>query len=298
LMDLSSDVIVVVSEALKKSIAGDIPNKKIKVIHNCVELPDKEVSAVSFREQIGVSKKETLICNIGLIVKEKGTDTFVEMAAEVLKKRKDVKFLSVGAKGDRRLMRSLRKSIKNASIEKYITFLGYRNDIGRILREIDIYVVSSRTESFSLTAVEAMAAGKPVLATRCGGPEEIVVDGETGVLVPREDPRAMADAVMGLIENPQTIQKMGMSGKKRYEKYFAPGLHHRAIEDIYSGLEGRKQLKAQDKKLLDALIELLSKKSAKHIILLTLLRNTLRGAIMPIFKILVSCKSRFNRDNV
>lgn len=271
--DLSSDVIVVVSEALKKSISEEISYGKIRVIHNCQEMPEEVEQNRSFRETINVTNKETLVCNIGLLVKEKGKDIFIEMAAEVLKKRKDVRFLSIGAKRNRPLMRSLRSTIKNASIKKYIAFLGYRNDIWRILKEIDIYVVSSRTESFSLTAIEAMAAGKPVIATRCGGPEEIVVDGETGLLIPKDNPRAMADAVLSLMKNPQTMKKMGMCGKKHYEKYFAPGKNHKAFEKIYSSLEGRKQLKAQDKKMLNALIELLSTKSLEQNLLSVLLRN-------------------------
>ena len=93
-------------------------------------------------------------------------------------------------------------------------------------------VVASDQEPFGRTVVEAMATGLPVVATRCGGPEEIIVDRETGLLVPLDDPRAMADAVEAVVRDPDLARKMGQAGRRRAEASFSLKAYANAAQDV------------------------------------------------------------------
>jgi glycosyltransferase involved in cell wall biosynthesis len=84
----------------------------------------------------------------------------------------------------------------------------------------DLFVLPSRRESFGLVLAEAMAAGLPVIATQVGAIPEVVKDGETGILVPPEDPSALANAVSDLLDHPRVMKDMGTRGRERAEKHF------------------------------------------------------------------------------
>jgi glycosyltransferase involved in cell wall biosynthesis len=252
-----SDAVVTVSEVLKREISGPVDPAKIKVVFNGVDPVEERSSRKSFREELGFEKDDLVICTIGPIILEKGYPTFVEAAGSVLKTRKNTKFVSVGDVWDFELLAMLRKSIQRHALEGAVRFLGYRNDIWRILKEIDIYVVSSKTESFGLSIVEAMAMGKPVIATRCGGPEEVVVEGETGFLVPVDDPDAMAKAIVCLGEDPDLRRRMGKNGRSRYERFFTAGKYCQKVEAVYEEVHRHRAPNAQEDAMAEALIELL-----------------------------------------
>lgn len=256
-IDFFSESIVVVSEALKDKLIGSISPERIKVVHNGIEVPEGGTAHTPLRDELKIPKDAILVCTIGPVIKEKGHDTFVEAARKVIEKNKKIVFISIGDIGDFALSSRLRKAIKNYSIKDSFKFLGYRKDVFRILKEIDIYVVSSKTESFSLSAIEAMAAGKPVVATRCGGPEEIVIEGETGFLIPTDSPEAMAERINYLSENPEKRAKLGAEGRKRFEAHFTADKYHEAVERHYQEImASKRELKGEDEKLACSLMEL------------------------------------------
>lgn len=256
-IDLFSESIIAVSGALKDRIIDSINPERIKVIHNGIEVSERDPEKKTLREELKIPNNTTLVCTIGPIIKEKGYDTFVEAAKRVIEKNKEIVFISVGDMGDYALSSSLRKAIRKSSIKGFFRFLGYRQDVFRILKEIDIYVVSSRTESFSLTTIEAMAAGKPVVSTRCGGPEEIVVEGETGFLVPIESPEEMAKKVLYFADNPKKRVDFGAMGRQRFETLFTADKYIRAIERLYGMITvSKRELKGEDEKLARSLMEL------------------------------------------
>jgi len=281
LIDLLSDLVVVVSQTLKKAVSEGISPEMIKVIYNGVDSTGGSESEIEkpFRPEIKLSDNYILVCTVGPIIKEKGYHTFVEAAKRVLEKKNNMRFISVGNIGDFNLLLSLRSKIRDGISEKKFQFLGYRSDIWRILKEIDIYIVSSETESFGLTMVEAMAAGKPVIATRCGGPEEIVVDGETGLLVPINDPDALAEAIISLANDPGKRHQMGLSGKRHYEALFTAEKYCNAFENLYTELKEKRILNIEEEKLANSLIELLFNKnkfySTSHVLKRTFRRVTI-----------------------
>ena len=105
-------------------------------------------------------------------------------------------------------------------LRRYVTFHGFRNDVQDLLSERGIFILSTTTEGLSITLLEAMASGLPIVATRVGGNPEVVIDGETGLLVPPKSPREMADAILSLIRDPARAAQMGTAGRTRVEEQF------------------------------------------------------------------------------
>lgn len=257
--DLFSESVVVVSEALARSVSEDMAPGKVRIINNGIDAPIVAQSVrASVRKKLGIPEEGVIVCTVGHILKEKGPLNFVEAAIKILKERDDVWFISVGGIGDSELYKGLEERIAEEQSRKArIRFLGYRSDVQNIMSAIDIYVVSSETESFSLSALEAMAAGKPIVATKCGGPEEILVDGQTGLLVPVNDSDKMAKAVLSLINNSQERQKMGMLGKARFDSHYSAQRYCNNFEELYSSLKGKQVLSSADERLADSLVELI-----------------------------------------
>ncbi|RJP28761.1 MAG: glycosyltransferase [Candidatus Omnitrophota bacterium] len=182
---------------------------------------------------------------IGRIVEGKGHKEFILMAQKILEKNKAVKFLIVGEpKGDYEdYFIQVVKLVKERNLSDKVIFTGWRNDINNIISGLDVLVQASTTfpEGFGLTIIEAMAMGKVVVATNIPGPSDIIVNGETGFLVPPGDINLMADKILYLLCNPDVARKMGEAGRNRVEKFFAIKNTVKSIEEIYMGVLLRKR---------------------------------------------------------
>jgi glycosyltransferase involved in cell wall biosynthesis len=106
-------------------------------------------------------------------------------------------------------------------VEDTVSFVGFREDIPELLRAMDLLLLTSAHEGFSLVAVQAMATGLPVVATRCGGPEEILTDGVDGILCPVADADALASALLALRADPSRRERMGREGRRSAEERFS-----------------------------------------------------------------------------
>jgi glycosyltransferase involved in cell wall biosynthesis len=115
----------------------------------------------------------------------------------------------------------------------YIVWTGFLQNPIPVLQQLDIVVLPSKEEGFGLVLIEAMAAGKPVIGTLCGGIPEIIVDGETGLLVPPESPHELAKAISTLLKNPDLARRMGQAGRRRVEKHFSVDPYVENVEKVY-----------------------------------------------------------------
>jgi glycosyltransferase involved in cell wall biosynthesis len=122
-------------------------------------------------------------------------------------------------------------------LSRAVTFAGERADVAPLLAAFDVFALASRSEGVSLTLLEAAAAGLPVVATRVGGNEEVVVDGKTGFLVPAGDPAAFADALARVAERPDRAT-LGAAGRARVERRFSVERMARAYGDLYAEVLG------------------------------------------------------------
>lgn len=134
---------------------------------------------------------------------------------------------------DNQLLISLAKSI---GVENETIFAGKRNDIPNIMKALDVFVLPSLWEGFGLVPLEAMAAQKPVVATSVSAIPEVIVDGETGLLIPPKDSIALADAILKLLDDPELAREMGRKGRVRLEKEFSVDRMVSQTEALYDRL--------------------------------------------------------------
>jgi glycosyltransferase involved in cell wall biosynthesis len=116
---------------------------------------------------------------------------------------------------------ALERQIKDHHLEKHVLLAGFRPDVLSLHKAFDIFVMSSVTEGLGTSLLDAMAAGKPIVATRTGGIPEVVVDGETGILVPPRDHDALADAMVRLLNDADLRRGMGEAGRARARALFS-----------------------------------------------------------------------------
>jgi glycosyltransferase involved in cell wall biosynthesis len=118
-------------------------------------------------------------------------------------------------------------------VDDRVRFLGRRDDVADLLTACDVYVQPSRHEGLGVAALEAMAAGRPVVASRTGGLAESVVHERTGLLVPAEDPAALAESLARLLEDPALRKRLGSAGPERVTKAYSPGAMVEAYAQLY-----------------------------------------------------------------
>ena len=124
--------------------------------------------------------------------------------------------------------------MKNLNLQSKVIFTGFREDVPEILNAMDIFVLPSLKEGFSRSIIEAMAAGKPVIATSVGGNSEADVDGVTGFIIPPNTPQSLAERMIELLDDRNKMQNMGKKGRKRVEENFTAENYVENIEKIYN----------------------------------------------------------------
>ena len=156
----------------------------------------------SIRAELGLSDDTVLIGAIGNVRKPKAYDVLLR-AARALIDRSHRFHLVIAGDCANDLGRQLEQLKRDLGIDRHVTFLGLRPDVSRVLNNLDVFVLSSHTEGFSIACIEAMACGIPVVATRSGGPEQIL-EGEAGLLVPTGDPESLALAIERIISSKES----------------------------------------------------------------------------------------------
>ena len=202
-----SDVIVAVSEDAAR-VAVDverIPAAKVCVIHNGIELG--EPLPPSAWE--GWSPRAITVARLDP-VKDQAT-----MLRAIRRVVDECPAFRLDLVGDGPSRESLERLTAELGLEGHVRFLGYRQDVATLLRRPQVFLLSSISEGISLTLLEAMAAGLPVVATDVGGNREVVLNGATGALVPSREPRPLAEAVIALVNDPGRAQALGSAGRKR-----------------------------------------------------------------------------------
>jgi glycosyltransferase involved in cell wall biosynthesis len=141
---------------------------------------------------------------------------------------------------------ALREQARSLGIDTRVRFLGLRQDVPFLLAIGDVFVLPSLSEGLSIAILEAMAAGKPVVTTRVGGNPEVVVDGETGLLVEPADAQALASAITRVLTRPTEARRLGLNGLARMKSRFTTGAMVRAYEAIYDEVLKRPALIAPE----------------------------------------------------
>ena len=178
---------------------------------------------------------------LGRIEPRKGIEDLIVAARRFLRGRARASVTIVGAPSESAppgYMASLRAAARASGVMDRISFQGWREDSGEALSEFDVICVPSHAEPYSTVAAEAAARGVPVVATRLGGLCEVVVDGETGTLVPAGDPAALAAAIAAFLDDPALRARVGARARERALQRFAPGPYADRVDAVLRAAVG------------------------------------------------------------
>lgn len=226
---LLSDRIILISNWIR-SFLGD---RKTIVIHNCVDLSDFDhLRPVSIMQEFDL--KGNAIVFIGSLEERKGIKYLIKAFGPVKSAVPGVKLMIVGRPlpGQANYLSKLKRS----SNDPNIIFAGSRRDAYDIISACQLLCAPSLSEAFGRTIIEAMACGKPVVATNVGGIPEIIENGKTGFLVPPKDEKAISDALICLLTDKKLADSMGMAGRTRVERSFAIDSQVNAVEKVLNEL--------------------------------------------------------------
>lgn len=209
-----------------RAVAQKLPrNRKAKVIHNALDVTqfDPATSGEPFRQAHDIPAGVPLVGMVGRLRPWKGQRTFLEVAAHVSQWLPEAHFAVVGgsvfgvADG---YMQELEKMVEEMGLSGRVAFTGQLDDVRPALSAFDVFVHPGEPEPFGLVNIEAMAMGKPVVAFAYGALPEILVDKETGFLIPAGDTSAMTQAIVHLLRQPQLRTQLGQSARRHAETQF------------------------------------------------------------------------------
>jgi glycosyltransferase involved in cell wall biosynthesis len=180
---------------------------------------------------LGLAPSAPVIISVGRFVPYKGYDDLLHAARLVREAVPTAQWLLAG---DGELKAELRERTRQLGLQAQVRFLGWREDVNELLSLSDLFVLPSRGEHFGRVLIEAMAMAKPVVATNAGGVPEVVIHGETGLLVPAGQPPRLAESVLLLLKDPALAARLGQAGRRRVEDHFSAAQHVAAVERVYA----------------------------------------------------------------
>ena len=223
--------ILAISEAVRQAMRarGEAPDSKITVVPNGIMAPDPANPAKT-RLSLGIAADAPLVVCAARLEREKDIASLINAIKIVQDTVPEVRCVIAG-KGSQTA--DLEHQIERLGLTKNVALLGFRADAPALMAAGDIFALPSLAEPFGLVLLEAMALGKPVVATRAGGPVEVVVDGETGYLIPPSSPEALAEAIANLIADPAAGRRLGDKGKVRFQEFFTAARMSQATLAVY-----------------------------------------------------------------
>jgi glycosyltransferase involved in cell wall biosynthesis len=242
------DYIIAISEVIRKNIIETHPVNadKVGIIHHGVDFGRFKFSP-SLRErsrkQLGIRPNELLIGIIGRLQVAKGYLEFLEMARQIAPKFKNVKFLLIGeaSRGEAAQANLILARVAALQLGERLLHPGYRDDIPELLAAMDLFVFPSYAEAFGLVLIEAMSLKLPVISSDCDGVLDIVLPGETGILIPPKDISQLVQAVEWLITDREKRIALGEAGFQRARSHFSETRMFDQIEALYQNLLASKK---------------------------------------------------------
>jgi sugar transferase (PEP-CTERM/EpsH1 system associated) len=220
-----------------------IPGRAIQVIYNGIRLNGARHDANDrerIRQEAGINSQDLLVLSVGRLDPIKDFATLIRAFASVVRELPNA-FLWIAGDGDATYKQSLEQLVGELGLSQNVKFLGTRRDVESLLDACDLFALSSITEASSMTVLEAMAMRRAVLATCTGGNPELVIPGDTGMLVPVGDVSAMAEAMLRLLKDPEQRERMGRNGSQKVKNNFSWDLSLAQYRDLYRSISGKKQ---------------------------------------------------------
>jgi L-malate glycosyltransferase len=228
------DHIIAISDKIKRELIEDysLPEKKITVVYDGIELQRFKQKKT---ENIGITPHHYVAAVISRLDENKGLECFINAIAEITKKITSIHFIIVGTGSIETRLKELTKKL---NVSKSVTFMGFRKDIPEILAGVDITIVPSPQEGMSMSALESMASGVPVVVTRGCGLVDIIVNNISGAIVEPDNSHELAAGVIRMLQS--DYQQAGKEARTIVEKKFAL---HRVVTQYELLLEKLQQHK-------------------------------------------------------
>jgi glycosyltransferase involved in cell wall biosynthesis len=238
LSPLSNKLVAVSYEVKQSNISlGRIAPSKITVIHNGIEeastgvLEPTEIS--TYKKSLGLRNDLPVILTVGRLAPPKGHSFLLDALRLVNQEGCKAQFVFVG---DGPLRDQLKAKAKDLGIAEHVVFAGFRTDVNGFLQIADVIAFPSVREGFSIAILEAMAAGKAIIATDVGGNREAIQSGVSGILVPPRDVNALTKAILNLIKNKDLATQLGKRAKERFLSEFTRSKMIKKTERLYNEL--------------------------------------------------------------
>jgi glycosyltransferase involved in cell wall biosynthesis len=234
------DRVICVCDAVRQVVLDreGLDEERVVVIRNGVEpAAGGDSRRGAARDELGLGEDELVVGMVANYNRPvKGVEYLIEAIPRIVAYVPRARFLLIGGGGEEE---ALRKKAQALNVQSFVVFAGYRKDVERLYRIMDISVLTSLSEGLSLTVLESMAHGLPVVATLVGGNPEIITDGQTGYLVPPGDADSLADRIVRLLLNADLRRRMGSEGRARIGCRFRMQDIAEQYLDVYRGVISR-----------------------------------------------------------
>lgn len=226
--------IAVSEDGLRLRIAREkVAPDRIVLIPNGVDLPalaDGGAGRRRVRAELGLADSQPVVGTVGRVVPPKGYEHLLAALVTLRARFPSLRWLLVGDGPD---LPGLLAAAERAGMRGDLLAVGLRSDIGDLLAAMDVFVMSSVREGLPVALLEAMAAGRPIVVTDVGGMPDAIAHGHNGLVVPPADPAALAEAIGGLLANPDAAARLAAAARATAEERYSIASVARRIEDVY-----------------------------------------------------------------
>jgi len=232
------DCFIAASEAIRRMLVADgIPAERTTTVHEGIDLRHVQTAPpVNVHEAFWLPHGAPVIGNVAALVPHKGQRHLIEAAHLVVREMPDARFVILG---EGELRDALERQVREYHLEKHVLLPGFRTDVLGCIKSFDLFAMSSVTEGLGTSLLDAMACGRPIVATRAGGIPEIVEDGVQGLLVEPRDHQAMARAIVMLLRDEPRRRAMGDAGLVRVRTRFTVERMVEQTAAVYARVAGK-----------------------------------------------------------
>ncbi len=216
-------------------LAEGIEPERLVTVHEGIDLEHvAEAPPMSMHQTFWLPEGAPVLLNVAALVPHKGQRYLVDAMAQVVRSVPDVRLVILG---EGELRGALERQVLDLGLERHVLLPGFRRDVLSLMKTCDVFVLSSVMEGLGTSLLDAMACARPIVGTDAGGIPEVVVDGETGHVVPPRDGDALADALIDLLTSEERARSFAAAGFERVTRRFSVA---RMVADtlaVYEGLQ-------------------------------------------------------------